>query len=73
MRPIVRGKAGTPVELGAKISVSVVDGFTYVDRISWDVYHESQDLIGQVESYRQRFGCYPISVHADKIYRTREG
>ena len=26
VRPIVRGKAGTPVEVGAKLSLSVVDG-----------------------------------------------
>lgn len=72
VRPIVRGKAGTPVEFGAKISVSVVDGFTYVDRISWDAYNEGGDLPEQIEAYRRRYGRYPESVHADKIYRTRE-
>lgn len=71
LRPIVRGKAGCDVEFGAKISLSLVDGFSFVDRISWDNYNESQDLIDQVESYRKRFGFYPESVHADKIYRTR--
>jgi hypothetical protein len=29
-------------------------------------------LIGQVERYRQRFGFYPKSVHADQICKTRE-
>lgn len=71
VRPIVRGKSGTPVEFGAKISVSVVDGFTYVERISWDAYNESADLASQIEAYRRRYGRYPESVHADKIYRTR--
>ena len=71
LRSIVRGKAVRDVEFGAKISVSLVDGFSFVDRISWDNYNESQDLIAQVESYRKRFGFYPESVHADKIYRTR--
>ena len=27
---------------------------------------------GQVESYKRRFGVYPASVYADKIYRTRD-
>lgn len=72
VRPIVRGKAKSPVEFGAKISVSLVDGFSYVDTLSWDAFNESGDLIAQVEAYRQRFGCYPKSVHVDKIYRTRE-
>ena len=30
VRPIVRGKAGRKTEYGAKIGVSVVDGFTYI-------------------------------------------
>ena len=71
VRPIKRGKAGAATEFGAKISVSLVEGFSFVDRISWDAYNESGDLIGQIESYRKRFGHYPESVHADQIYRTR--
>jgi len=71
VRPIVRGKAGCPVEFGAKISVSLVDGVSFVDRISWDAYNESLDLVGQIEAYRRRFGHYPASVHVDQIYRTR--
>jgi IS5 family transposase len=72
VRPIVRGKAKSPVEFGAKISVALVDGFGFVDRINWEAYNESGDLKTQVEEYRNRFGVYPESVHADKIYRTRE-
>ena len=72
VRPIVRGKAKSPVEFGAKISVSLVDGFSFVDTLSWDAFNESADLVAQVEHYHRRFGCYPESVHADKIYRTRE-
>ncbi|KKK73094.1 hypothetical protein LCGC14_2897280, partial [marine sediment metagenome] len=72
VRPIVRGKAKSNVEFGAKISVSLVNGFSFVDRISWDNYNESSDLISQIESYRDRFGYYPESVHADQIYRTRK-
>ena len=72
VRPIVRGKAGKKTEFGAKLSVSLCLGHVYLDKLSWSSYNESGDLISQVESYRDRFGCYPSSVHADKIYRTRE-
>jgi len=72
VRPIVRGKAKSPVEFGAKISISLIRGFSFVDRIDWDAYNESCDLIEQIERYRKRFGFYPESVHVDKIYRTRE-
>jgi len=72
VRPIVRGKASAPVEFGAKLSVSLVGGYAFVDRLSWENYNESGDLIGQIETYKQRFGVYPESVHADQIYRNRE-
>jgi len=72
VRPIKRGKAGAPTEFGAKISVSLVDGYSFLDRLSWDAYNESSDLIDQVKVYRRRFGFYPASVHADKIYRNRD-
>jgi IS5 family transposase len=72
VRPIVRGKTSANVEFGAKVSVSVINGKTYVDRISWDAYNESTDLQKQVESFKARTGSYPESVHADKIYRTRD-
>ena len=72
VRPIVRGKVRTPVEFGAKVSISLVDGFSFVERIDWDAYNESCDLIEQIERYKDRFGFYPESVHVDKIYRTRD-
>jgi hypothetical protein len=72
VRPIVRGKASAATEFGAKLSVSLVDGFVYLDKLCWDAYNESLDLKVQVESYKKRFGHYPESVHCDKIYRTRE-
>lgn len=71
IRPIVRGKATAPVEFGAKISISCVKGYVYLDRLSWDAYNECNDLPGQAEAYKRRHGYYPESVHADAIYRTR--
>ncbi|EAZ90561.1 IS5-like element ISCysp16 family transposase [Crocosphaera chwakensis] len=72
IRPIVRGKAGKPIEFGAKLSVSCVDNYVFLDRISWENLNESCHLKEQVEKYREMFGYYPESVHVDKIYRTRE-
>ncbi len=72
IRPIVRGKSKAKTEFGAKVSVSVVDGFTYLDRFSFDSYNEALDLKEQLESYRKRFGFYPEAVQCDKIYRNRE-
>jgi hypothetical protein len=52
VRPIVRGKARAAVEFGAKISVSVRNGFPFLHRISWDPYNESEDLISQANKYK---------------------
>ena len=72
VRPIVRGKAGRKTEYGAKIGVSVVDGFTYIDHLSWEAYNESSDLLLQIQTYKERFGYYPREVQADKIYLNKE-
>jgi IS5 family transposase len=72
VRPIVRGKTAHPVEFGAKISGALVNGYAYLDRICWDAYNENQDLIGQIERYKERFGFYPTDVIVDDIYGTRE-
>ena len=71
VRPIVRGKAGTPVEFGSKLSVSCVDGKVFLDHLSWDNFNESGDLPQQVELFKSRFGHYPEAVYVDQIYRTR--
>jgi transposase, IS5 family len=68
IRPIVRGKARAAVEFGAKISVSVQNGFAFLHRISWDPYNESEDLISQAKEYKQEHGCYPERICADRIY-----
>jgi transposase, IS5 family len=72
IRPIVRGKAGKPVEFGAKLSVSCFDRYVFLDHLSWDNFNESGDLQTQVEEYKEFTGYYPESVHVDKIYRTRK-
>ncbi len=70
IRPIVRGKAGKPVEFGAKISVSSFNQYVFLDHLSWDNFNESGDLKKQVEEYKNFTGYYPSSVHVDKIYRS---
>lgn len=71
LRPIVRGKAGTPVEFGAKIAISCVDGYVFLEHLDWNNFNESTHLPEQIERFQQRFGHYPASVHVDQIYRTR--
>ena len=72
VRPIVRGKAGRKVEFGAKLSESMVDGMAFVDHIGWNAFNEGNDLKQQVESCKQRHGCYPEVVLGDQIYGSHD-
>lgn len=56
VRPIVRGKEKAKTEFGAKLQMSLVDGYTFLDHSSWEVYDESSCLVDSVEKYRKRFG-----------------
>ena len=51
---------------------SVCDGWTRLERHSFDAYNESTGLQDMIERYKERTGQYPERVLVDKIYRTRE-
>jgi transposase, IS5 family len=70
VRPIVRGKAKAKVEFGAKIGVSLRDGFSRIDTLSWEAYNENTDLQRQCENYNTLYGYYPELVLVDRIYLT---
>ena len=72
VRPIVRGKAKAKVEFGAKIGVSIVSGYSFIDHHSCDAYNEASDLTVHIEKYKERFGCEPKRFFGDKIYLNRE-
>lgn len=72
IRPIVRGKAGADVEFGAKLAISIVNGFSFMEHLSFNAFNEGITLIESLENFRRRFGFYPKEVFADKIYRNRE-
>ena len=72
VRPIVRGKDKAQVEFGAKLGVSIQNGYARINTLSWEAYNEGTDLKKQVEAYKRLNGCYPEVVITDKIYGTRE-
>lgn len=72
IRPIVRGKAGKPVEFGAKLDISVSDGWTRLEVLSFAAYNEAVNLKDMAERYKARVGKYPSRILADKIYRNRD-
>lgn len=72
LRPIVRGKAGKPVEFGAKLDISVVNGWARLECFSFDAYNEAGNLQAMAERFREREGHYPSRILAGKIYRNRD-
>ncbi len=72
VRPIVRGKAHANTEFGAKLHISLVNGYARVERLDFEPYNESEGLWRAVARYRERYGCYPERILADKIYRNRQ-
>ena len=72
VRPIVRGKQGAMVEFGSKLGLSLFEGYFNADKLSWDAYNESDDLILQAENYKKILGYYPELIQVDKIYTTNK-
>ena len=72
VRPIVTGKAKQSTEFGAKVSVSMVDGYAFVEKLDWEAYSEAGQLQPAVEGYKMKYGHYPEAVMADKLFRNRE-
>lgn len=69
VRPIVRGKAHANTEFGPKLHISLGDGYARMERLDFEPFNE---LWRAVARYRERYGCYPERILADKIYRNRQ-
>ena len=45
VRPIVRGKTNANVEFGAKIQMSIMNGITFLEDLSWEAFNEGTRLM----------------------------
>ena len=72
VRPIVRGKAGSPVEFGAKVIAGLVGGYTFLMKAEWNNYSEGKSLEQAVAEYHRIFGYLPKTILADRAYPSRE-
>ena len=63
---------GESTEFGSKLHISLVDGYARIERLDFEPFNESEDLWRAVARYRERYGCYPERILADKIYRSRQ-
>ena len=44
------------------------NSFAFLQRMSWDPYGETKDLIPQAKKYKQKYGSYPERIWADRFY-----
>ena len=72
IRPIPRGKANAKTEFGAKLAISVVNGYTFAEHISYDNFNEGILLEDSINNYKKRFGMLPSQILADTIYRNQK-
>jgi len=71
IRPIPRGKASAKTEFGAKVAISIVNGYAFADKISYDNFNEGTLLSEAINNYEKRFGMIPSRILADTIYRNQ--
>lgn len=71
LNPIKRGKENKPVEFGAKVVISQVDGIDLIDKLSFGAFNEAKELKRCIIKHQQRFGaCRQVGI--DAIYGTNE-
>ena len=72
VRPIVRGKNGKDIKFGAKVQLSHVDGYLFVDHLSFDNFNEGPLLRKSLEAHERRFDKLPEEMSMDQLYGSRE-
>jgi len=50
----------------------MVDGYAFLDHLSWEAYNEGNHLMESLELYRKRHGFYPPEIMVEMIYCNRE-
>ena len=70
VRPIVRGKENKSVEFGAKVNNFLVDGVSFIDKISFNAFNECNRLEICLKKHRKLFGVQASGVGADNCYAT---
>ena len=71
LRPIVRGKHNKPVEFGAKVHKIMLGGISFIEKISFDAFHEGIRLKQALFTARKLAGKIE-RIGADQIYATND-
>ena len=70
IRSIVRGKETKRVEFGAKVNTTQIDGINFIERLSFDAFHEGIRLQSSIYQAQSLTHTKTKAVAADNIYAT---
>ena len=68
VRPIVRGKEVKSVEFGAKVNNILVDGISFIEKLSFNAFNEGTRLIHCLKMHKRLFGVDAKKVGGDTGY-----
>ena len=72
LRPIVRGKEVKSVEFGAKVNNILVDGISFIEKLSFNAFNEGTRLVHCLKMYKRLFGAEAKKVGGDTGYAGTE-
>lgn len=72
VRPIVRGKERKNVEFGAKCNNILVDGISFIEKISFNAFNEGSRLKHCISLYKRLFGVDVTKIGGDSGYADSE-
>ena len=68
VRPIVRGKEAKNVEFGAKCNNILVDGISFIEKLSFNAFNEGSRLSHCIKMHKRLFGVDVKKVGGDTSY-----
>ena len=68
VRPIVRGKEVKSVEFGAKCNNILVDGISFIEKLSFDAFNEGTRLTHCIKMHKRLFGVDVKKIGGDASY-----
>lgn len=72
VRPIVRGKEVKNVEFGAKVNNILVDGISFIEKLSFNAFSEGTRLVHCLKMHKRLFGVEAKKIGGDTGYAGTE-
>ena len=72
VRPIVRGQEVKSVEFGAKVNYILVDGISFIEKLSFNAFNEGTRLVHCIKMHKRMFGVEAKKIGSDAGYAGTE-